>query len=45
MALAGTPTWVVTRTADSDGRPVSEHADRGEALGAYRALLAAQVVK
>ncbi len=44
VALAGTPTWVVTRSADPDRQPVSEHAERREALAAYRALLVAQAV-
>jgi hypothetical protein len=44
VALAGVPTWVVTRTADPDPA-ISEHASMREALAAYRALLAAQGVE
>ena len=44
-ALAGTPTWVVTRSADPDGQPISEHPEAREALAVYRALLATQAVE
>jgi hypothetical protein len=43
--LAGVPTWVITHTDDPDGRPVSEHAERRDALATHRAPLAAQAVE
>jgi hypothetical protein len=45
VPVAGVPEWVVTRSADPDGQPGSEHAQRHEALAAYRAALAAQAVE
>jgi hypothetical protein len=43
VALSGVPVWVGTRVEDPDGRPVSEHAQRHEALAAYRAALVNKV--
>ncbi len=45
MPLAGTPTWVVTRTTDPDGQVIDEAPDARGALAVYEAVLAAQAVE
>ena len=45
VPLAGVPTWVVTRSANPDSQPISEHPEARQALAAYETTLAAQAVE